>query len=153
MVISFCGHSDFYESDNIKIKLLKILEKEVGDSPADFYLGGYGGFDNYAKNVCKQFQKTHSLCKLYFITPYRSQKYLKNRLYLEEYYDGVILPDISESCTKFAILKRNDWMIEQADLIIAYVEHTWGGAAKSLEKANKLKKKIYNLAEQKNASK
>lgn len=37
-------------------------------------------------------------------------------------------------------------MINEADLIIAYVNHTYGGASKALEYAAKRKKRIINLA-------
>ena len=38
-------------------------------------------------------------------------------------------------------------MIAEADLIIAYVKNTFGGAFKGYKYATKLKKKIINLAE------
>ena len=47
---------------------------------------------------------------------------------------------------KFAILKRNEWMVEQANLVIAYVKYSWGGAAKALEYAKRKKKRIINIA-------
>ena len=39
-------------------------------------------------------------------------------------------------------------MVDQADLIIAYVDHPYGGAYKTLEYAKKKQKNIINLAEQ-----
>ena len=46
---------------------------------------------------------------------------------------------------RFAILKRNEWMVEHADLVIAYVRHEWGGAYKMYRHAEKMQKEIFNL--------
>jgi len=56
------------------------------------------------------------------------------------------LLDIESVPRKFAILKRNEWMVDSAELVIAYVKYSWGGAAKTLEHARKRKKQINNLA-------
>ena len=37
-------------------------------------------------------------------------------------------------------------MVEQADLVIAYVKYSWGGAAKTLEYSKRKKKRIINIA-------
>ena len=37
-------------------------------------------------------------------------------------------------------------MVEEADLVIAYVMYSWGGAVKTLEYAKRKKKTIINLA-------
>ena len=47
---------------------------------------------------------------------------------------------------KFAILWRNDWMFGKADIVICYVNHYFGGAGRMIEKAQKRKKRIINLA-------
>ena len=46
---------------------------------------------------------------------------------------------------RYAILKRNEYMIDQSDLLIAYVNYGWGGAAKTLEYAVKRHKKYINF--------
>ena len=61
-------------------------------------------------------------------------------------YDSTVYPPLENIPQKFAISKRNEWMINQADLIIAYVSHTYGGAYRSLEYARRKKKSIINLA-------
>ena len=64
-------------------------------------------------------------------------------------YDSSVYPPIENVPMRFAINKRNEWMINQADLVIAYVDHTFGGAYKTLQYAKRKKKQIINLAEQK----
>ena len=65
-----------------------------------------------------------------------------------EIFDESIYPDIEKTPPRFAIVKRNEWMINNSDFLIAYVEHNWGGAAKTLEYAKKKKHiKTINIAQ------
>ncbi len=145
MVVTFCGHSNFDSDDGIKKKFIEILEKEVGDNATHFYFGDYGGFDRFSKSVCYQYKKTHPNCKLYFVSPYNDRNYIKHRLYYIEGYDSSIIPDL-KCFKKFGVLERNRWMVDQADLVIAFVEHSWGGASKTLNYAYKKNKRVINIA-------
>ena len=75
-----------------------------------------------------------------FVTPY-IKKLVKSNL-----YDTIIYPTLENVLPKYAINKRNEWMVDRADLIIAYVKHTYGGAYKSFLYAMRRKKHIINLA-------
>ena len=63
----------------------------------------------------------------------------------EKYYDRVDIPISAHP--KLAITKRNEWMAEQADLVLCYIERENGGAYKAVKFAEKLGKEIINLAE------
>ena len=64
----------------------------------------------------------------------------------DKLYDYSLYPPIEKTPLKFAISKRNKWIVNEADLIIAYVSRNYGGAYSALKYAEKLKKKIINLA-------
>ena len=51
MVITFCGHSDYMSTKEDKEKILSLLEQLVGEKPAEFFLGGYGKFDEFARSM------------------------------------------------------------------------------------------------------
>ena len=55
MIVTFCGHSDFFESNKYETLLIDILEREIDACYAEMYLGGYGGFDSFAYACCKKF--------------------------------------------------------------------------------------------------
>ena len=61
--------------------------------------------------------------------------------------DTSIYPPIENVPLKFAISKRNEWMMTNADIIIAFVNRGYGGAYKSLQAAKRRKKKIINICE------
>ncbi len=50
-------------------------------------------------------------------------------------------PPIEAVPKKFAIVKRNEYMVDKSDAV-AYVKKSWGGATITLEYAQKKKKKI-----------
>lgn len=101
-----------------------------------FYLGGYGQFDLLAVSILRKLKKEYPHINIILILAYLNQKYEKNL------YDSTIYPELETVPKRFAILKRNEFMIENSDIIIAYVKHSWGGAAKSLEYGKRKKKQI-----------
>ena len=77
MIVTFCGHSNFTPTNDFRIKLMQTLESKINNSDVDFYLGGYGSFDEFARKCCVEYQSQHNNAKLYFITPYLDPTYLK----------------------------------------------------------------------------
>ena len=72
-----------------------------------------------------------------------------DRDYDPMYYDGSVYPPLETVPRRYAISKRNEWMVEQADVIISCVTHGWGGAATTLTYANRKKKSIISVAPEK----
>ena len=144
MIVTFCGHADYVPSEHHEKMILDFLEEKIGDRPAEFYLGGYGNFDRFALLCGKKFQSTHPNTKLIFVTPYLTDDYLKS---MEANYDGIVYPPLERVPKRFAISRRNRWMAEQADYMVAYVTRSWGGAFQAMKRAQLQKKEIYNLYE------
>ena len=146
MIITFCGHSNCLFSDEEKGKLKQLLIKEIRKNPTcKFYLGGYGAFDSLCLRTLRELKKEFQDIELIFITPYIDKNYSKLE-FAKYHYDDVIFPPLESVPRKFAILKRNEWMVDSADFVISYVKYSWGGAAKTLEYAKRKKKQIINLA-------
>ena len=146
MTITFCGHSNCLFSDKEKEKLKQLLIKEIRKNPTcKFYLGGYGDFDSLCLRTLRELKKEFQDIELIFITPYLDKNYSKLE-FAKYHYDDIIFPPLESVPRKFAILKRNEWMVDSADLVIAYVKYSWGGAAKTLEYAKRKKVPIVNVA-------
>ena len=145
MIITFCGHSNCLFSDEEKEKLKQILIKEITKNPTcKFYLGGYGDFDSLCLRTLRELKKEFQSIELIFITPYLDKNYSKLE-FAKYHYDDVIFPPIESAPRKFAILKRNEWMVDQADYLFAYVATHYGGAYRTLLYAHKHKKPYVNL--------
>ena len=145
MIITFCGHSNFIATNKLEDKLLSILNEYVGDNQADFYLGEYGAFDEFAFKCASKYKSTHPQVKLIFVTPYITEEYIRNRLQNKK-YDTILYPEIENIPPKFAILHRNRYMIKKSDIVIAYITHAWGGAYQTYKYAKGKNKNIINIS-------
>ena len=146
MVIVFCGHSDYIENIQDEVEILNILESEVGTSPCELFLGGYGNFDAFAFRCAKKFKQKHFSAKLILVTPYldRREK-MRKTICVKEEFDSIVYPELEKVPPRYAISHRNKWMIEQADIVISFVSHQYGGAYTTYLHAIRKSKKIYNL--------
>lgn len=67
-------------------------------------------------------------------------------LAVEEQYDSVIIPpSLNHVHPKAAIKERNRWMVENCNLLIAYVTHDHGGAATALRMAEKQGVEVFRI--------
>ena len=147
MTITFCGHSNFSFDNTVKEKLRELLLQETRKNHAcKFYLGGYGDFDSLCLSILKELKIQFPNIELLFITPYLDDNYSKLET-AKLYYDGIIYPPLENVPRRFCISKRNEWMVDEADLVIAFVKYSWGGATKTLEYAKRKKVGFFNLAE------
>ncbi|MBQ1962789.1 MAG: hypothetical protein II369_01575 [Clostridia bacterium] len=87
--------------------------------------------------------------EIIYVTPYlgRSEQARIREMQMCGLCDGALYPPLEGTPPKFAISKRNEWMMENADLIIAYVERGYGGAYQALRIAERKRKKIINLCD------
>lgn len=145
MIVAFFGHSQLLGVQGLENKISEISENEIKDEQVDFYLGEYGTFDYIAKISCKRYRQIHQNAKLFFVTPYLDDSYLRNRELILNDYDEIIYPDIEKTPKKYAISARNKWIVKKADLVVAFVDFSWGGAVKALEYAHKTKTRYINL--------
>ena len=147
MIITFCGHSNYSFDDTVKEKLRGLLLQNIRKNPTcKFYLGGYGNFDSLCLSILKELKADFPDIELLFITPYLNDNYSKLET-AKLYYDGIIYPPLENVPRRFCISKRNEWMVNEADFVIAFVKYSWGGAAKTLEYAKRKKVEFFNLAE------
>lgn len=144
MIITFTGHRTLAETETLYKELVLALRASIPQSgTVSFYLGGYGMFDELCLRACREIKIEFPLCRICYVTPYYPQKTTHTEL---SHYDESIYPPLETVPPRFAIHRRNRWMVEQADLVIAYVKYQ-GGAFQMLEYARKKEKAILNLAQ------
>ena len=150
MIISFIGHSLVISKSTIEKTLGDQLEILIEDKQEVIcYLGGYGDFDEIAGSACVKLKKKYKTIETVYVSPYMSmpeQRRIKEMIELG-LYDSSVYPPIENTPPKFAISKRNEWMMKNADVVVAFVKHNCGGAYKSLSFARRIGKKIINIAE------
>ncbi|MBO5904045.1 MAG: hypothetical protein J6Q64_01555, partial [Clostridia bacterium] len=94
----------------------------------------------------KKFKEAHPKAWLVFVTPYIDEKYIKSKTEFADAFDTIVYPPIENVPKKFAIPRRNEWMVEQANIVIACVSHSFGGAYDTYKHAKKKGKRIYNIS-------
>lgn len=145
MIITFCGHSSYSPKQEDEEEMLKLFENISKNEEITFLLGGYGGFDGFSRYCASKYKETHPNAKLVFVSPYLGKWLDERKETIKDRYDEIIYPELENVPPKFAITKRNEWMVNQADYIIAYVQTHYGGAYNSLLYAYKHKKPYTNL--------
>ena len=141
MIITFCGHRELYDEKEVKVWLERVTENLIVNGAEKFYLGGYGAFDRLAASVLAEQKKRYPQIELVLILPY-----LNRRKDISP-CDSSLYPPLESVPRRYAILRRNEWMIQRCDVLVAYVTHGWGGAARTLAYARKKKKTILAYGE------
>lgn len=139
MTVTFCGHKDIADASKVRTILDEILRGLVAEGADRFLLGGYGGFDSLVAHAVQNLKQQYPEIRSTLVIPYL------NREYNTELYDNTTYPPLEDVPMKFAISRRNEWMVDQADVVVAYVTHGWGGAAATLQYAERKNKRIIRV--------
>ena len=143
-VCTFFGHRDCPE--NIKINLRKILIKLIEvEGVKTFYVGNQGRYDSMVRRVLRELKEKYPHIEYLVVLAYMPSEHDIHDL---EHFDETMLPEGIETVPKrFAISWRNNWMLNQSDYVVAYIDHDWGGAFQYVSRAVKQRKHVINLTE------
>lgn len=136
MNVTFCGHAKISNQDSVQTWLFEVTQALIEQGATIFYLGGYGAFDELAAWVLRKQKETHPDIELVLVRPYL------NRNMEDSGYDYSVYPPLESVPPRFAISKRNQWMVQKSNVVVSYVLHDWGGAAATLRYARQKKKII-----------
>lgn len=136
MYATFCGHRNVDHPEQVAQWLHQVVTALIEEGNEQFYLGGYGEFDQMAAREVRFQKQRHPQVRSILVTPYLSRKIPAGL------YDETVYPPLETVPPKLAILRRNQWVVEHAETVVAYVLYDWGGAAAALQYAEKKKKRI-----------
>ena len=136
----FFGHREV--THNIREKLTAIIESlTTEDNVTEFYVGHQGQFDNMVYSILKELKAKYPQIRYAVVLAYMPDEHTK-----EVYGENTLYPDGLETVPRrFAISKRNDWMIQHSDYAVCYVYKITGGAAKFREKAERKGLKVIDV--------
>lgn len=143
VVCTFFGHRDCPETIRPRLRavLVELIERHGVEQ---FYVGRQGAFDAMVCSVLRELEEVY---------PHISYAVMLERLLgprdkaIWDFSDTIFPEGLETVPPRFAISKRNDWMLKQADFVVTYIAHGWGGAAQYAEKAQRQSKRVLNLAE------
>ena len=140
MVCTFLGHKDTPKEiePTLRSTLIELIENKNVNV---FYVGNNGSFDTMVRrqleDLSQTYPITYSVVLAYLPTEKNKYDNLTNTIY----------PEGLETVPKrFAISRRNKWMIQQADVVVTYVTHNFGGAAQFKALAERQSKYVVELS-------
>lgn len=141
MKVTFFGHRNASESvaKSLMRVLTELIEKENAD---DFYVGNHGNFDSTVWMVLGRLKKEYPHVRRTMVLAYMP----KETISYASYEETLLPAEVANCIPRFAILKRNAWMLQKCDVVITYVKHSHGGAAAFKEKAEKSGKRVIELS-------
>lgn len=142
MTCCFFGHKDAPSS--IYARLEYVIEKLITENcVSSFLVGNQGHFDGMVLDVLRKTKQKHPHINYNVVLAYMPGEKEEWNPYI---YGETMLPEGIESIhPKYAISWRNKWMVNESDIVVAYITHSWGGAAKYIEMATKRGKNVINL--------
>lgn len=143
----FAGHSEVYDSSIKSLICQKAAELIENENVREFWVGNYGHFDYYAANAVKELKAIYNDISIELVIPYLTYDINANYKMYNEEYDDIIMAQIPENTPKrFYIIKANEYMVNNSDFCICYINHTWGGSARTYKYAkSRAHIKVINL--------
>ncbi|MBQ8731317.1 MAG: hypothetical protein IJY82_00615 [Oscillospiraceae bacterium] len=141
MNITFFGHRD--APQNIFPILMQTLTSLITDQNAKcFYIGTHGAFDRMAIRALSELKKSFPHICVTVVYAYLP----KNNDFPSGLVETIYPEGLELTPPKYAISKRNLWMLEHSDTVVTYVIHSVGGAAHFKELAVKKGKQVIELS-------
>ena len=148
VICSFVGHK-LARSDLMKEVITEVEKIVLASDESVFYSGSMGDFDKICEQAVRETKKKYPDRKICLCKVLPSYGYIKDKQeqdFLKRLYDEVFVCSASDGAHYKAMIgKRNRWMMEQSDYIIAYVKYDSGGACRTLRYAQRLGKKIFRV--------
>lgn len=127
---AFFGHRECPAA--IKPRLHEVIVDLIENAGVDmFYVGRQGAYDAMVRSVLKELVQIYPHIQYAVVLERMPQK----RDEMEDYSDTILPEGIEAVHPRFAISWRNRWMLRQSDYVVAYVTHSWGGAAQFVKMA------------------
>ncbi len=139
MTVIFIGQSDFHSAKYEELE--DVIRCLIEQGATEFVSGGMGNFDWIAAKAVYTLKHKYPHIQNNLVIPY-----LTFKIQEKSYFDSIIYPqDFEKYHFKAAIPARNRYMVNHAQVAVCYVNHDWGGAAKTYAYAIKKGLKIINL--------
>ena len=140
MTVTFFGHKDTPKNiePTLRTTLVDLIENH---DATEFYVGNNGNFDTMVR------RQLENLSQTYPITYNIVLAYIPTKKSEYDSFTNTLLPEGIETVPKrFAISYRNKWMLEQSDVVVTYVTHSFGGAWQFKTMAQKQGKTVIELS-------
>ena len=142
MVCTFFGHRNAEREIQEKIcdTIIYLIEHKRVDK---FYVGNHGNFDYMVQKALSRIKTKYPHISFSVVLAYMPKE--KNEWDTIDFSNTEYPDALATVPRRFAVDRRNFWMLERSDYIITYVTHDFGGAAKFKEIAKRRGKIIIEI--------
>jgi len=137
---TFFGHRDC--DNSIAESLHKVLKDLILSHNVDmFYVGNQGQFDALVRRTLRTLSQEFPHIQYAVVLAYLPTEPKQHF----DYSDTMLPEGIETVHPRYAISWRNDWLLRNSQFVVSYITHPWGGAAKYVEKAKRMRKCVIPL--------
>lgn len=146
-ICAFFGHRDTPITPELERKLEKTILDLIDEGIDEFWCCEQGNFDWLSRMVMLKIKKSYPFIHLCYIPTKDIIKYPKMRQhYITQNYEVIYTSQMVSTHPRFSIIKRNQYIAENSDVIICYLTTNKGGAYNAVNIAQKYNKRIINIA-------
>ena len=106
-----------------------------------FYVGNQGQYDAIVHKELRELKEEFPQINYAVVLAYMPGK----KTEYNDYSDTMLPEGIESIYPRYAISWRNNWMLQQSDYVVAYITHSWGGAARYVQKAYSARKIVTKI--------
>ncbi len=142
MICTFFGHRD--APSCLEPKIREIIEQLIAEKRVTcFYVGNNGNFDSMVHRQLKRLSEKYPHIRYYVVLAYMPTE--KDEYDITDYSETIYPEGLESVPPRFAISKRNRWMVEKSDIVVTYVKYSTGGAVQAKKQAERKEKTVINL--------
>lgn len=140
-IVAFAGHRYDWHCIGVEEKLKQTIEELINKGYTTFYDGACGAFDRKCLDAVLELKHKYPHIKVIKILKYYHHE--KEKYEISSCYDGSEYPDLEELHYKQIITKRNEWIVDNSDILVCHIEETYkSGAYNTVKYARKINKPI-----------
>ncbi len=139
MTVAFFGHRDTLQGTEKKLQ--EILISLIEDGARVFYVGNEGNFDRMVQRELAFLSKQYSNILCHIVLAYLPTQKSSETFSLETIYPE----GLEKVPQKFAICKRNDWILSRVDTVVTHVLYPMGNSYELKLNAERKGKKVINI--------
>ena len=110
-----------------------------------FYVGNQGNYDFLVRKILRELKTEYPFIRYAVVLAYMPCE--KDCSAYEKCVETIYPEELAGVHPKYAIAKRNRWMIENSDYVVTYITHISGGAANFKKLAEQKQRKVINIAD------
>ncbi len=143
MICTFFGHRDTPKEIEpiIKSTLIELIEKKDVNY---FYVGTQGDFDCMVRKVLRELKIYYPHIDYAVVLAYMP---IRKDKYVTDFSDTIYPKELVKIHPKYAIYKRNEWMINHSDYVVTCIKNSFGGAYKFSMMSKRKGKIVINIAD------